>query len=318
MTSKAITDGAKPFAVDEPRRMKQLRQTAAQSKKITQQAKQSANLATRAHEALEEATKKGNFRCPECSHCQELNASPMAVPKSLTATTTFPFRSISTTSPSLEFDPGVASPDVTVTSPSTTSPTANSTVIPLQQLDTSHNNWQTPSEDHQISLAPTVAAFPGPEYGGDSRLDSIMGGLLDFMAPGNDNALLSGIFDNLDPGVPVSPCVQSPKDPGDPSQVDGAMHVAAIQGRSRIMSILLRNGANVDSRDDKGRTPLWICAESGSLESVKVLIAAGADCSHVDDAGTSVLRAAVQAGCEEVVEMIASNLAAWQPLVSPG
>ncbi|HSF16836.1 MAG TPA: ankyrin repeat domain-containing protein [Vicinamibacteria bacterium] len=63
---------------------------------------------------------------------------------------------------------------------------------------------------------------------------------------------------------------------------------------------LIAAGADVDAVDAYGRTALIIAAQS-SLRSVRLLIAAGADISVRDDVGTSALTVAVEAGRTDIV-----------------
>lgn len=83
-----------------------------------------------------------------------------------------------------------------------------------------------------------------------------------------------------------------------------AMQLAAREGQTGILSILLRTGFYVDSRDEKGRTPLHQCAIHGHIEAAKLLLSAGADVKSTDAEGTSVILAAVKARCEEMVELL--------------
>ncbi|OAP64504.1 hypothetical protein AYL99_00476 [Fonsecaea erecta] len=86
-----------------------------------------------------------------------------------------------------------------------------------------------------------------------------------------------------------------------------ALHLAAREGRTRILSILLRTGLSVDSRDERGRTPLHHCASHGHTEAAEVLLAAGANINAVDLNGTSVIIAAVKAGSEKMVELLLNS-----------
>lgn len=54
---------------------------------------------------------------------------------------------------------------------------------------------------------------------------------------------------------------------------------AAWAGHSRIVSLLLDKGANINLRNSVGRTatPLWIAAACGNLETVRLLVERGAD-----------------------------------------
>lgn len=53
------------------------------------------------------------------------------------------------------------------------------------------------------------------------------------------------------------------------------MHAAEL-GHDRLLSLLIENGAHVDTQDRYGRTALFMAARFGHLESCKVLCAAGA------------------------------------------
>jgi ankyrin repeat protein len=92
----------------------------------------------------------------------------------------------------------------------------------------------------------------------------------------------------------------------DSVQASAALHLAAKEGQTRILSILLRTGFRADSRDERGRTPLHHCASLGHTETAKVLLDAGASINAVDMDGTSVILAAVKAGSEKMVELILS------------
>jgi ankyrin repeat protein len=56
-----------------------------------------------------------------------------------------------------------------------------------------------------------------------------------------------------------------------------ALHYASEKGYTKMVQILLENGANVDIRNYKGQTPLHIAAKKGNVEIVKILLSYGAD-----------------------------------------
>ncbi|KIW34990.1 uncharacterized protein PV07_01717 [Cladophialophora immunda] len=89
-------------------------------------------------------------------------------------------------------------------------------------------------------------------------------------------------------------------------QASAALHLAAREGRTRILSILLRTGFRVDARDERGRTPLHHCATHGHTDAARVLLEAGASINAVDVDGISVIIAAVKAGSEKMVELLLS------------
>ncbi|KAJ5977522.1 hypothetical protein N7501_000864 [Penicillium viridicatum] len=92
------------------------------------------------------------------------------------------------------------------------------------------------------------------------------------------------------------------------TQTEDALHLAAREGLSSMISILLRSQVMCDSRDENGRTPLYHCAEKGHLEAATLLLAAGADPSAIDKEGTSIIMAAVKGGAEQVVELLVESL----------
>ncbi|XP_069835505.1 CARD- and ANK-domain containing inflammasome adapter protein-like [Dendropsophus ebraccatus] len=54
------------------------------------------------------------------------------------------------------------------------------------------------------------------------------------------------------------------------------LHLEAAKNNSRLVEILLKNGANVDSMDEKKKTPLYHAVSGGHEATVKVLLEAGA------------------------------------------
>ena len=92
------------------------------------------------------------------------------------------------------------------------------------------------------------------------------------------------------------------------SQTEAAVHLAAREGYTAIITILLQSGAGVDSRDTKGRTPLHHCAENGHVEALEVLLDLGADPTATDDEGVSVILTAVKSRKEKVVETLVEAL----------
>ncbi len=62
---------------------------------------------------------------------------------------------------------------------------------------------------------------------------------------------------------------------------DGRKHTAlseaSCQGHLHVVQFLLENGADPNSLNDTGRSPLWRAAFNGHVEVVKALLDAGAD-----------------------------------------
>ena len=90
-----------------------------------------------------------------------------------------------------------------------------------------------------------------------------------------------------------------------------ALHAALVKGHLRIASLLLRNGADPNSRDHLGRVPLHKVSQGGQLvmaksrlEIAQLLINSGADVNVADDEGCVPLHAAAQTGYREIAELL--------------
>ena len=84
--------------------------------------------------------------------------------------------------------------------------------------------------------------------------------------------------------------------PGDLSETDRALFSAARSGDAASTRRLLRTGARVAARDDRGRTPLHEAAASGRTDTVRALLAAGADVNARERSGWTPLMEAAKAG----------------------
>jgi cytohesin len=121
------------------------------------------------------------------------------------------------------------------------------------------------------------------------------------------------------------------------------LHLAADQGHKKIVELLIAKSANVNAKDDKGRTPLdWAeeeenkeitgllhkhggktgkelkesavvkesihaAARYGNLEAVKQHLAAGTDVSFRNKNGDTPLNYAAYLGHMEIVELLVEN-----------
>src|SRR6266699_5505938 len=90
-----------------------------------------------------------------------------------------------------------------------------------------------------------------------------------------------------------------------------ALHAASVKGHLQVASVLLRNGADPDSRDHLDRVPLHRVSQGGqlvmaesSLEIVRLLIDSGADVNVADYEGCTPLHAAAQSGYREIAELL--------------
>ncbi|KAN0124433.1 hypothetical protein V8E52_002082 [Russula decolorans] len=91
-----------------------------------------------------------------------------------------------------------------------------------------------------------------------------------------------------------------------------ALHAASVNGHLQVASLLLRNGADPDSRDHVGRVPLHRVSQGGqlviaksSLEIARLLVNSGADVNVTDDEGRAPLHAAAaRSGYRDIAELL--------------
>jgi len=71
---------------------------------------------------------------------------------------------------------------------------------------------------------------------------------------------------------------------------------ACSNGDNTIVTRLLQEGIDINTRDDKGKTSLHYAASTGNLELVQILLRAGADTAAESKEGTNVLMSAAAGG----------------------
>ncbi|CAG0903543.1 unnamed protein product, partial [Cyprideis torosa] len=75
-----------------------------------------------------------------------------------------------------------------------------------------------------------------------------------------------------------------------------ALHFACAAGRPLITSLLLRNGALVEVKNSKGRTPLFAAADKGHLNTLRLLHRFGANPAATDTDNFTALHVATDRG----------------------
>jgi hypothetical protein len=279
--------------------------------KITDQSKRLENFAQQARRLLTEAVELviSEPRCPECSHCRGLQIDDEAAGGQ--ASSLIPGRghqeNKTTSSANFAID---ASQEPTTHADFSGAGSRNFSHDESRKLSSSsfspvQNGTSTVNE---VNMAFTLSNTTVP-----LKISEGPAGFAGLPTPLSDQNFIDYLdltgtdFISHDISAVTPSATGRPAPPMSPCQHTAAMQLAAKEGQTGILSIILRNGLYVDSRDEKGRTPLFQCAIHGQIEAGKVLLAAGADAKAVDAEGTSVMLAAVQARCEEMVELLLNH-----------
>jgi ankyrin repeat protein len=85
------------------------------------------------------------------------------------------------------------------------------------------------------------------------------------------------------------------------------LFAAVSEGHGALLELLLQRGAEVDSADEDGQTPLSAAAQKGQTIMVKSLLGKGANVSSEISIGKTPLCLAAEAGHEAVVELLIEN-----------
>ena len=79
-----------------------------------------------------------------------------------------------------------------------------------------------------------------------------------------------------------------------------ALHLAALHGQRRMVHLLLRERAEVDSRNAQGETPLHVSSKNGHAQAVCSLLASGASVNQTDKRGRTALHHCCTPGGKDV------------------
>ncbi|KAH3851293.1 hypothetical protein DPMN_093773, partial [Dreissena polymorpha] len=83
-----------------------------------------------------------------------------------------------------------------------------------------------------------------------------------------------------------------------------ALHCAASRGNDQCIEVLRKSGADVNLMDGNKCTPLFYAITLGNLKCTTALIAAKADVNHVDDRGRNPVHCAAIKGCIETIRLL--------------
>jgi ankyrin repeat protein len=83
------------------------------------------------------------------------------------------------------------------------------------------------------------------------------------------------------------------------------LHLAAVCGGAACIEVLLQHGADIEARDKFGCTPLMVAVEGPQeLDALKALLDAGADLGATDNEGSTLLHSLVESGHIEHVNHV--------------
>jgi cytohesin len=95
-----------------------------------------------------------------------------------------------------------------------------------------------------------------------------------------------------------------------------ALHAASVKGHLDVATLLLKSGADPNSRDIRGRAPLHKVSQGGelvmaesSLEIARILVKSSADVNATDEAGSTPLHAAALSGCRDIADLLLGSAA---------
>ena len=89
-----------------------------------------------------------------------------------------------------------------------------------------------------------------------------------------------------------------------PEPPDSSIHAAALEGNIEAVKQHLASGADVNTKDSIGTTPLFLAVIKGQKETVELLIAEGADVNAKHMGGWTPLHRASGNGHKEIVELL--------------
>lgn len=82
---------------------------------------------------------------------------------------------------------------------------------------------------------------------------------------------------------------------------------AALYGNAEMVELLIQNGADVNYKNDIGKTPIECAVRGGNIQIVKLLLAKGADPNVKDFRGRTLLRLAEIDGHQDIVRLLSTQ-----------
>lgn len=130
-------------------------------------------------------------------------------------------------------------------------------------------------------------------------------------AVADPNVLCAAESINDDDSVVLQPAPQATFFPVDSEEAPLLFFEAAREGRNDVIDNLLKAGTEVDVKDNRGYTPLFLAIYNNNLETVKMLLQHGANACSADNNGDTPLMISAYKGNEEIFQTL---LAAFCPV----
>ena len=80
--------------------------------------------------------------------------------------------------------------------------------------------------------------------------------------------------------------------------------MASRHGHLEVSRVLVDRGADVNAREKKHRTPLYLSAYNGHLEVVKLLLERGADVHALSSEGETAYQISLQGGHRDIADLL--------------
>jgi ankyrin repeat protein len=100
------------------------------------------------------------------------------------------------------------------------------------------------------------------------------------------------------------PAATNAPDPSRPDSTAFFMHMSAMRGETGAIEMMLKMGAEVDSRDKDRKTPLHDACLKGHVETARLLLDHGAKIDARDHDGVTPLHDAALGGHAKMVELL--------------
>ena len=89
-----------------------------------------------------------------------------------------------------------------------------------------------------------------------------------------------------------------------PSSKDTALTIAADKGHARFVELLVSRGADIEVKNKKGNSPLWLACHGGHIEVIRIMVDNSVDVNSMDNRKVSCLMIAFRCGHIHVTEYL--------------